>query len=471
VTTTTTTGSGTAGGAGTRPYPVWHDTAAPTSPRPPLGGDTTADVAIVGGGYTGLWTAYYVTEADPSLRVVVLEKETVGFGASGRNGGWCSAIFPASAEKVARTAGRDATIRLFRELQRTVDEVARVASAEGIDAHFQKGGMVTVARNRAQLVRAEQEVASARAWGFGEDDLRLLDEHEALDIVAATDVVGGTFAPHCAAVHPARLVRGLADAVERKGVTIHEDTAVVDIRPGEAVTDRGTVRAEVVVRGTEGFTTDLERFHRSVIPIYSLMVATEPLPADVWEEIGLRRRETFTDNRHLRIYGQRTADGRLAFGGRGAPYHLGSRVRPEFDLDGSVHDALRRTLIELFPRIRGVHFTHRWGGPLAISRDWLPSVGIDRASGLAWAGGYVGDGVALTNLAGRTLAGLVTGRGDEVLTTLPWVQHRSPQWEPEPLRWLAINAGIRVVASADAAEARTGEPSRRAEVVGRFVGH
>jgi glycine/D-amino acid oxidase-like deaminating enzyme len=450
---------------------VWHDTADPPPHRAPLSGDITADVAIVGGGYTGLWAAYYLTEADPSLRVVVLEKETVGFGASGRNGGWCSAIFPASAEKVAKHAGRDATIRLFRELQRTVDEVGRVTAAEGIDAHFDKGGMVTLARNRAQLLRAEQEVASARRWGFGEDDRRLLGKQETLDIAAATDVLGGVYTPHCAAIHPLRLARGLADVVERRGITIHESTPVLDIRPGEAMTDRGTVRAGVVIRGTEGFTPDLKRFHRSVIPIYSLMVATEPLPPEVWDEIGLRGRETFADNRHLRIYGQRTADGRLAFGGRGAPYHYGSRVRPAFDLDDAVHAGLRRTLLELFPVLREVRFTHRWGGPLAIARDWLPSVGIDRANGLAWAGGYVGDGVALTNLAGRTLAHLLTGNGDDALSTLPWVEHRSPRWEPEPLRWLGINAGIRVMATADTNEARTGKPARRASVVGRFTGH
>lgn len=452
-------------------HPVWHDTADPAPHRAPLSGDITADVAIVGGGYTGLWAAYYLIEADPTLRVVILEKETVGFGASGRNGGWCSATFPASADKVAKRAGRDATIRLFRQLQCTVDEVGRVAAAEGIDAQFQKGGMVALARHRAQLARAEQEVASARQWGFGEDDRRLLSKRETLDIAAATDVVGGVYTPHCAAIHPLRLTRGLADAVERRGVTIHESTAVLDIRPGEAVTDRGTVRADVIIRGTEGFTTDLKRFRRSVIPIYSLMVATEPLPPEVWEEIGLRRRETFTDNRHLRIYGQRTTDGRLAFGGRGAPYHYGSRVRPDFDIDDTVHASLRRTLLELFPALRDARFTHRWGGPLAIARDWLPSVGIDRGNGFAWAGGYVGQGVALSNLAGQTLAQLVTGDSDDALTALPWVQHRSPQWEPEPLRWLGINTGIRIMASADATEATTGKPARRASVVGRFTGH
>jgi glycine/D-amino acid oxidase-like deaminating enzyme len=270
-------------------------------------------------------------------------------------------------------------------------------------------------------------------------------------------------------VHPARLVRGLARSVERHGGTIHEQTAVERIEPGVVTTSRGRVRADVVVRATEGYTSGLPGRRRTLAPVYSLMLATEPLPPAVLDEVGLRSRETFTDHRHLVIYGQRTADGRIAFGGRGAPYHWGSRTRPEYEREPTVFAALHEILVELLPALRDAAVTHTWGGPLGLPRDWCPSVGLDRGTGLAWAGGYVGDGVATSNLAGRTLADLIVERASD-LTALPWVGHRSPRWEPEPLRWLGVNAGLAAMSTADGFEERTGRPARRADLVGRFLG-
>jgi glycine/D-amino acid oxidase-like deaminating enzyme len=454
-----------------RSLSLWHDTAHDDwLPRAALPGDRDADVAIVGAGYTGLWTAYYLAQADPTLRIVVLEKEVAGFGASGRNGGWSSALFPASVGWLARRHGRDAAVAQHRAMQAAVDEVGRVVAVEGIDCSWTKGGTVSLARSSVQLQRAADEVAEAREWGFGPEDLRLLDAQEARERLAATDVLGGTFTPHCAAIHPANLVRGLARAVEARGVVIHEQTPVTEIAPGVVRTPRGDVRADVVVRATEGYTPTLPGHRRDVAPVYSLMLATEPLSDEFWARTGLAERETWHDLRHLVIYGQRTADGRLAFGGRGAPYHFGSRIRPQHDREPRVFDGLRRILDELFPQLAPAAVTHTWGGPLGIARDWCASVGLDRRTGLAWAGGYVGDGVTTTNLAGRTLADLVT-RADSELVRLPWVGHRSPRWEPEPLRWLGVTASLRMMSGADAEELRTGRPSRRAAVLSRLIGH
>jgi glycine/D-amino acid oxidase-like deaminating enzyme len=453
-----------------RSLSLWWDTLpGPLGLRPPLDGDTEVDVAVVGGGFTGLWTAYYLAEADPTLRIVVLERDVVGFGASGRNGGWCSALFAASGEKLDRVGGPGAGAAMRRAMEETVDEVGRVVAAEGIGCGFAKAGTVVLARTPAQLARCRQEVDHARSVGIGEGDLRLLTATEAADRVGATDVLGATFTPHCAAVDPARLVRGLAEAVERRGVTIVERTPVLALGPGVVETSRGTVRATTVVRATEGYTPDLRGQGRTVVPVYSLMIATEPLPDRLWEELGLADRPTFSDHRHLVIYGQRTEDGRFAFGGRGAPYHFGSAVRPGFDVDGSVHDALARTLVELFPALADVAITHRWGGPLAIARDWFPSVGLDPATRVAWAGGYVGDGVSTTNLAGRTLTDLIVGRDTE-RTSLAWVDHHSPTWEPEPLRWLGINAGLSLAGWADRAEERAGHATWHARALGRLTG-
>jgi len=456
---------------GYRALSLWHDTADDDwVPRPALPGDLDVDVAVVGAGYTGLWTAYYLKRADPSLRIVVLEREVAGFGASGRNGGWSSALFPASVAWLAARYGEERAVAQHRAMQATLDEIAQVVAAEDIDCGFTKGGTVVVARTPQQLDRARAEVTEARRWGFGEDDLALLGPDEARARLAAAGALGATYTPHCAAVHPARLVRGLARAVERLGVTVHERTPVTRIEPGVVTTPTGRVRTEVVVRATEGFTAQLPGLRRTLAPVYSLMVATEPLADDVWDQIGLRARETFADHRHLVIYGQRTSDGRLAFGGRGAPYHFGSRIRPEQDRDPAVFAALHRVLVDLLPAVGGAAFTHAWGGPLGIARDWCASVGLDRGTGLAWAGGYVGDGVSTTNLAGRTLADLVLER-DTDLVHLPWVDHRSPRWEPEPLRWIGVSASLAVMTGADAEEERTGRQSRRAALLSRVLGH
>jgi glycine/D-amino acid oxidase-like deaminating enzyme len=453
----------------------WEAVPAPLPPRPALTEDLDVDVCIVGAGFTGLWTAYALVQADPSLRIAVLEREVAGFGASGRNGGWCSALFATSDAALARQHGLEAMQAMRRAMQETVDIVGASAASEGIDCHFVKGGSIDLVRSDAQRVRAMDEVDESRALGFTEEDVRWLGPDEAREVIGATGVLGATFTPHCAVVQPALLARGLADAVQRHGVSIYEHTEVLAIDAGQAGdppsvrTRGGTVRAEYVVRATEAWTPTLPGLERAIVPVYSLMVATEPLGADFWAQAGLAGRATFADHRHMIIYGQRTADDRIAFGGRGAPYHYGSTISPRFDSEPAVHELLRQTLAELFPEVADARFTHAWGGPLGIPRDWHSSVGLDRATGLAWAGGYVGDGVSTTNLAGRTLADLITG-ADTPLTRLPWVGHVSPRWEPEPLRWLGVNAGLWTMKLADRSEARHGRPSRVAGTMGRLLG-
>jgi glycine/D-amino acid oxidase-like deaminating enzyme len=455
-----------------RSLSLWHATVSPDellTPRPPLDGDTTADVCIVGAGYTGLWTAYYLSRLDPSLDVLVVEAETAGFGASGRNGGWCSALLPQGVEAIARTHGREAALAMRRAMVDTVTEVGDVVAREAIECDWAHGGTVVVARTRAQLDRARREVEADHAWG-GVDGTTLLDADRTREHVGIAGAVGSTYTPHCARIHPARLARGLAHVVEQRGVRIVEGTRAGSIEPSRVVTDHGIVTAPRVVRATEAWTPQLAGHRRDVVPVYSLIIATEPLPASFWDVGGLARGETFSEHRHLIVYGQRTADDRLVFGGRGAPYHFGSAVRPEFDIEPRVFAGLQRALVDLFPDVAPFDVTHRWGGPLAIPRDWHAAVRFDPASGIASAGGYVGDGVSTTNLAGRTLADLLTGRTSP-LTALPWVNHRVRRWEPEPLRWLGVNAGLRLAVAADAEEARTGRSSRLAPLLARLTGH
>jgi glycine/D-amino acid oxidase-like deaminating enzyme len=446
-----------------RSLSLWLDQLPESlDPRAPLAGDTDVDVAIVGGGFTGLWTAYYLLGLDPSLRVLVVEREICGFGASGRNGGWCVGELASRLDAVIESVGRDVAVRQMREVFRAVDEVGRVAELEGISCGYTRGGAIYVARNQAQMSRLRREVDYQHSLGITADEIRWLDADEARAEINATDVLGGYRLDPCAAIDPAALVRGLAAAVERAGGRIVEQTAARSVAPGQVVTDHGVIRANVVVRATEAYTKSLDGHRRTLVPLYSLMIATEPLDRSTWDEIGLARRPTFSDGRHHIIYGQRTADGRLAFGGRGAPYAYASRIDPRVEHHSDTHDLIHRTLIELFPAVAGAEITHRWGGVLGVPRDWQPSVVFDRVTGMASGGGYVGEGVAASNVAGRTLAELITGTDSE-RTELPWVGHRSRRWEPEPLRWLGINAGRRIIAAADRVESRTNREAKRAK--------
>ena len=453
-----------------RSYSFWLDTVPDDlSLRPSLDSPLHVDVAIAGAGYTGLWTAYYLAEADPTLRIAVLEREIAGFGASGRNGGWCSPFFSADKQKLARLHGRERAVAMHRAVIDSVDEVGRVVELEGIDAHFIKGGSLTHVTQRGHLRRIQEDVEEQYEWGFTEDDIRWLDAGAAGERIRVEGSLGAAFTPHCAALHPARLVRGLARAVERRGVAIYERTPVTSIQPGALTTPNGVVRADVIVRATEGYTAALPKMKRKIVPLYSLMIATEPLPESFWDTVGWSGRETLTDGRHMLIYAQRTADDRIAIGGRGAPYHFGSQINDLFDRDPRVFVSLRDVVGSLWPSIGDFEVTHTWGGPLGVPRDWHSSVGLDNDTGIAWAGGYVGDGVSTSNLAGRTLAELIGGRGGDLLT-LPWVGHRSRRWEPEPLRWVGANLALHVMTSADHAEVRTGRPARRAKLAKRLLG-
>jgi glycine/D-amino acid oxidase-like deaminating enzyme len=453
-----------------RSISLWLDTVNDDlTPRPSLGTDVDVDVAIVGAGYTGLWTAYYLAKIDSGLRIAVVEAEIAGFGASGRNGGWCSALLPAPPERIAARHGRAAVIALQQELFSTVDEVGRVAAQEGIDAHFTKGGTLSLATTRAHVGALKDHLERQRAWGYGAEDAVWLDPIAASERLTVTGGLGAAFTPHCAAIHPAGLARGLARVVEGLDVSIFERSPALSLEGGAVRTPHGTLRADVVVRATEGYTPRLPGFRRDLLPLYSLMIATEPLPAAFWDTIGWRARETVTDGRHIIIYAQRTADGRIALGGRGAPYHYASRIEDEFDREPAVFRELHRVLGQLWPAVGSAAITHRWGGPLGVPRDWQTSVGFDRSRGLAWAGGYVGDGVAAANLAGRILADLLLER-DTDLVRPPWVGHRSRRWEPEPLRWIGARLAEWAVRSADSAEVRAGRPARRAHVIGTLIG-
>ncbi|MFI0188633.1 NAD(P)/FAD-dependent oxidoreductase [Streptomyces sp. NPDC017086] len=465
--------SSSASGAVNGGVSFWYADDGLPAVREPLSGDASADVVIVGGGYTGLWTAYYLKKAAPFLRITVLEQKFCGYGASGRNGGWLYNGI-AGRDRYARLHGHEAAVRLQKAMNDTVAEVVAVAAAKGIDADVHQGGVLEVATTPAQWARLrafhEHELA------FGEQDRELYGARETAARIRVADAVGSAWTPHGARLHPVKLVKGLAAAVEALGVTVHESTPVTEIRPRHAVTPYGTVRAPYVLRCTEGFTASLKGQKRTWLPMNSSMIATEPLTEEQWAAIGWAGRETLGDLAHAYMYAQRTADGRIALGGRGVPYRFGSRTDNDGRTQEATVEALREILTRFFPSLAGVRIAHAWSGVLGVPRDWCATVTLDRSTGLGWAGGYVGSGVATANLAARTLRDLLrrdSGQGGRTeLTELPWVDHKVRRWEPEPLRWLGVQGMYATYRAADRRERlRPGlRSSRLARAADRVAG-
>jgi glycine/D-amino acid oxidase-like deaminating enzyme len=447
----------------------WLDQLGARPARPALAGDREADVCVVGGGFTGLWTAYELKRADPGLVVVVLEARQVGFGASGRNGGWVVGKISGSADAWRARGGPDGPRAMVRAIQQTVEEIGAVVAVENIECDWTHGGSVTVAQSDTQLERLRQAAENERRE-LGEDlASQLLDADAIAARINVDGARGALYTPHCARVQPARLVDGLAAAAERAGVTIHESSPVTRIEPGLALTKRGDVRARYVLRATEGYTADMPGEHRALLPMNSSMIVTEPLPEAEWARIGWAGAETMLDGCHLYTYSQRTADGRIAIGGRGVPYRFGSRTDREGPVPTRTVHELRERLISLFPSLGGVRVARSWHGILGVSRDWCPTVTLDPISGLGSAGGYAGEGVAASNLAGRTLRDLVLGRETD-LTRLPWVGSPARDWEPEPLRFMGARGIYTMYRLADHQERVRNHRSRIAAVANKIAG-
>ncbi len=398
--------------------------------RAPLDGDTSVDVCIVGAGYTGLWTAYYLKKLDPGLNILIVEKEFAGYGASGRNGGWLTGGFSWKFQRYGQNVGD-----LVRALKGTVDEILRVASEESIDADILRTEELTIAVNDAQISRMRDEIKERQK--FGETDIYELNASQARQRVNIPNLMGAMVTPGVARIQPAKLVTGLAACVERAGVRIVEGTTAVSLTKGYVHTDKGRVGAGAIIRATEGYTADLQQSPREWLPLNSAQIVTAPLSDAIWQEIGWNGRELIGDFANVYCYCQCTREGRLTIGSRGVPYLYGSRTDSDGAPDGVTIDRLKNILRQYFPSASKLEIDHAWCGVLGVPRDWCATVGMDAESRIGWAGGYVGVGVSTSNLVGRTLADLTLGRKTE-LTELPWVNRRVREWEREPLRWLGV---------------------------------
>ena len=429
-------------------------------PRPALSHNVTVDVAILGGGFSGLWTAYYLLRDNPGIEVAIVEKEISGFGASGRNGGWCSPRFPVEASALERRFGADRARATILALHDAVEEIGRVTEQERIDAHYRNTGLLSLARGARQLPAVHAAYRNYERLGLGSHN-RLLDAQQAYALVHATNVAGGMLTSVGATVHPGNLARGLARAVERLGGVIYEQSEVTSLKLGNhahLATHAGSVRArKAIVAAGEAYLTRLSPFQRSLLPMSSMIVLTAPLTEQQWSQIGWQGGQSLSSQSNIKNYLTRTLDGRILYGSRGAPYHFGSAISDSALRNEAVYEWMRTKAREWFPVLDDVEFTHAWGGYLGVPRDWMPAVHFDESTKLGRLLGYTGRGVSTSNLAARLLAGLITKRASG-FEALPIHRRNSRVWEPEPFRWAAVrylqNAYVRIDAAEETGRAR-----------------
>ncbi|MDH1306635.1 FAD-binding oxidoreductase [Pseudomonas fulva] len=456
-----------------RTLSLWMDQLQePLCARPALRENVEADVCIIGAGYTGLWTAYYLKRQAPHLNVVVIEANIAGFGASGRNGGWLMGNLLGEDRLLASLSSvqRRASIELLHDIP---DEVQRVLHREQLDCDYRKGGVLYCA------ARYPEQERSLRAYldhlynlGMTEDDYHWLRPAQLQGQLRVSNAYGAIYSPHTATIQPAKLVRGLASAVEALGVPIYENTPALDWQPGEVTTPLARLRCNWIVPAVEGYAASLPPLGKHQLPVQSLMVATEPLPEAIWAQIGLDQGQAFSEGSRQVTYGQRTADDRLVFGARGG-YRFGGRLREDFNLQAHEIELRRYLFSELFPQLRHVRITHSWGGNLGMARRFQPHMLCDRQRGIALAGGYGGEGVGATNLGGRTLAALILNQ-QNALTGQPWVHDNRPlsslaSWPPEPSRWLGYNAIIQSFVHEDRTLANPATPPWRRQLASKLA--
>jgi|FLOH01.1.fsa_nt_gi glycine/D-amino acid oxidase-like deaminating enzyme len=413
------------------------------------------DVAIIGGGFSGLWTAHHLKVNNPELSIAIFEANFVGSGASGRNGGWISALFPVDKEKLRKRDSEGAIDLLFKNLEASVVEIGSFARAANIECGYSKSGTYNVARNLGQLARIKNKIARESIF---------LDKIEISEKINMSGALGGAFNPNCASVNPYQLLTGLAQDLEAKGVSIYEQARA-------EVTGRNInvhFQEEEILVNTKYTVRAIEAYHsqtRDQVPIYSLVVATEPIPSELRKLIGISDGETFSEEKHTVTYAQLTEDHRLVVGGRGAPYIFGSKRSDSNESLETVHQKLKAMVIEWFPQLENIKFTHSWGGAVGVTRNWAPYVTWDGS--IATMGGYAGDGLGLSYLAANSVADLICRKNSERATLL-YVNSPKKRWEPEPLRWIGINAFIAATKAADYEEKLTGRASLIAKALNKL---
>lgn len=406
-----------------------HD---PGLPAPPLEGAETADVLIVGGGYTGMWSAFFLTQASPGIRVTLLERDECGAGPSGRNGGFASGWWD-ELPALIHSFGAKGALAACRAVGRSVHAIGDWCEQHGVDAWFNHKGYLQVATSPSQENAWNEAVSAARLLGV-EEEFLALSADEVRKRCASPVFGGGALMRDGATVQPARLARGLRRVLLERGVRIHEHSPVRRLQRNStavAITQRGTVRAEQVILAVNAWATGWPGLRGLLVTWGSHMVLTAPAPEPL-KELGWNG-ECISDGRTALHYFRTTPDGRVAFGGGGGRAPWLGRLGPKVDQDPASIARTARGLRRIFPSLAGVPLEAAWGGPIDVSPTHLPFYGTLRPGNVHFGIGYTGNGVAPSHLGGQILASLALRRQDE-MTELPIVGHRPRRFPPEPFR-------------------------------------
>ena len=433
----------------------WLATAGDYKESPPLDGDTHVDVAVIGGGFCGISSAYHLKRANPNLRVAVLEDRVTGFGASGRNAGFAMTLMGLTLETTALRFGKEKARQAHDFGRRAVDHIGQLVDTHGLDCDYEKPGLLTVATNPKQAKRLQKEIHLAEELGV--EGLRWLEADEMRSEVDSPTYVGARWEEQCALINPAKFVRGMKDVAIANGVEVYERTPVQEFKVGKKTlrmqTPSGTVKADKAVFATNAFSARFRGLNAKQLPVFTYIVLTEPLSAEKLSSIGWKKRQGIEDARNLIHYYRLTSDNRILFGGADAMYYYNGPL--DRDKNPKVFRRLEEDLVHTFPALADVKIEYRWGGPVSVPLDFFPAMGYlgkdDKR--VAYSLGCVGHGVAMMNMAGQIMRDLVLEQETD-LTDLFFVNRRVIPFPPEPLRFAVGEAMRDSLKALDAWEAR-----------------
>jgi glycine/D-amino acid oxidase-like deaminating enzyme len=416
----------------------WLATYGPYTPNASVRGDLAVDVAIIGGGFTGLSTAYHLRKDNPGMAVAVLEGEVIGYGASGRNGGFSMTLFGMEPAITKRLFGQQRTVEAHRYMERAVDYVDQLVKEHNMQSDYWFPGFLRVATSPKYAKRIQHDLQILNDMGIG--GIEWIDAARLRAEVDSPAFLGAWWEPRCGLLNPAKQVRELKRVAAQFGAQIYENTPVNAIERGARFllhTPAGTVTADKIVFATNAYSHLIPQLASKQAPVFTHMVVTAPLTADQLATIGWTHRQGIEDARNLVHYFRLTADNRLAMGGSDVTLAYGRSMTQ--DLNARVFADLERDVVQIFPGLRGVLFTHRWGGPVSVPVQMVPAIGHLGDARALYSLGCIGHGVSLTHLNGRTLADLVCERKTD-LTDIWFVNRKVMPWPPEPVRFVVSQA-------------------------------
>ncbi len=416
----------------------WLATYGEYTPNPPVKGDLSVEVAIIGGGYTGLATAYNLRKDDPAMKVAVLEAEVVGFGASGRNGGFSMTLFGLEPAVTKALFGQGRTVEAHRYMEQAVDYVDALVKEHKLQSDYEFPGFLRAATTPGYVKRIQHDLEIMTSMGIS--GIEWIEAGKIRSEVDSPLFLGGWWEPRCGLLNPAKQARELKRIAQKAGADIYEETPVSEIRRGEKFTLQtpgGKVTAEKVVFATNAYSHLIPQLKSKQVPAFTHMVVTEPLTDKQLATIGWKRRQGIEDARNLVHYFRLTADNRIAMGGSDVSITYGRNM--ERDMNPRTFADLERDVVRLFPHLKGIRFTHRWGGPVSVTMDMAPAIGFLGDPRAVYSLGCVGHGVSMTHLNGRTIADLLLERKTD-LTDVWFVNRKMIPWPPEPLRLIASQA-------------------------------